>query len=390
MTRTPEHVEPQELFTHGGAQPEQPSHDQQEEAHVDLLVSNLDMDVKDIATFGVGGYRRMMDAMRGKDENGGYNAGLEITPTRALVASLATYNCVVPGIDGRPFTSAVHQSWAPGPLAIAGGKRTVTDVGAYVTMPETDRSIKTIRRISDKFGGVPAVVFPDKRDKFVLPLYTRSGLQFPAAQLAPEVYNDCANRGSLEDVYRTMSDNGVLGVVLDNHHLVRPAFLDKDYSLDPEKELDDLERLGIPLARHHVSAGREGDPDDQRTKHSQEELKAILDGPDAIARTQMGETLARGYDIWLGQAKASADRRAIVDSGNQPTGYREYRAYSFQDDLLRRWPNLPVTVEITFGGLVQALGYKPTRQQFADTHRVIAANVREFYNQAHRQAATSA
>jgi len=380
---------------------------------IQLYFSNLNLPERFIATAGVAAHRRVMDELNG-DGVLYPEMQYEITPTRRLAVDSLLGKLGIEQEEQRPFAGRLHQAWPQGLLRGAlnapSARGAVLNAAAYLVMPETRRSLKTIQRMSNQLGGVPAVVYADQKDNDghfmnlsgVGSMNVTQIMPEPmAAMSAPDPYN-----------YRRFHDSlwhrGVGGIVVDNHHLVRAADFDPGLRLDWERVLYDVEQTGTNMMGAHASAGRIDSKHEADRKRSQGELAAVFEGPDAIAKTLMGRALARSYEIWRNQRahrflpegriqESAAARVSYLETYKNSDGslrWGEYFAAVAQDpieaqareesiyrqSLRGRLDVFPLTVEIPHKGMAAHRGARRLgMSELVSMHRDVAQSWLAFF-----------
>ncbi len=325
-----------------------------------------------------------MNEIQGSEPDDGYTGGYEITPTRRLATSLELYGDDIPGAgDSRPFASAVHQSWAPGPInavrnALSGGDA-IFGLAAYTLMPEQRRSLHVIKRMSDQLGGVPAVVFADQMHDGELEDFTPYGFESCEIQLSPEAYRRCGGGTSYRDLHNSLRSRGVHGIVPATHHLQRAAKADPEHRINASRLLAAAAAAGTLILRIHAEAGRVDTAHEADKRRTLQELEALLAGPEAIGRTAMGDIMAQSYEIWQRQRVTGGIPGAR--HSQSPAGRQFPLEQVYPDKSLHGHPLLPVTAEVPFGGLaaIRPKGKVP-RADFVAIHRDITGNLRGFFD----------
>jgi hypothetical protein len=312
---------------------------------VQLYFSNLNLPEYFIATAGVASYRRIMDEIN--DDTTSLEIQYEITPTRrlALDSLLGQFDNQA---GERPFAGRLHQTWPrgliEGTLHAPSARSAVINGIAYLMMPGTRGSLKTLERMNRQLGTVPTVVYADQKD----------GSEFlvSATQISPELMTVT---GALQpyDYHRlhdSLGSRGVNGLIIDNHHLVRAADNDPQLHLEWEQLLDDVEQAGTGILGAHASAGRVDSKHSPDRSRSQTELAAIFGGPAAIGETIMGRVLARSYEIWRGQ-----------------------------NESVQTAAGFPLTIEIPYRGMVAHADNKRLRMpELVSMHRDVARSLGEY------------
>jgi hypothetical protein len=340
---------------------------------IQLYFSNLNLPAHFIATAGVAAHRRVMDELNG--DGAAYPAmQYEITPTRRLAVDSFLGRLGVQHEAQRPFAGRVHQTWSHGLLRGVLHAPSVASAAfngaAYLVMPETRRSLKTIQRMSDQLGGVQAVVYADQKDNdgHLMDLSELGSMHVTQLMPEPMAATGALNPYNYRRYHDFLRDRGIRGLIADNHHLVRAADFDSDVRLDWERVLDDVEQTGTSMMGAHASAGRIDSKHEADRRRSQDELTAMFEGPDAIAETLMGRALARSYEIWRGQ-------KAYGESSSSLPGV------------------FPVTIEIPYKGMVAYRDTKRLRRpEFVSIHRDAAqhllgffSGLRQIYDRTHSQ-----
>lgn len=331
----------------------------------ELLLSNLDLPARSIALGGLHHASRLLSDIR-RGEHDGYSGGLDITPTRVLAGQLAR-TTAMPQVDGRDLVGGLHQSWAPGPLEMARyGKHRATDLGAWATMPERMASLAVMQRIIGCIGPVATTAYVDSSGRRTTVAFNTYELR-PAVQISPDMVRalePATIPGERDGWWRVLQTHGASGVAIDTMHLAHPSELpanQKPLQLDPDRILQSVEQNAMPVRAIHVAVGRSDAKDLATRRTSQRELIALLNGPDSFAATQAGDIVAKAYGIWRRQLQQPETRPPFV---------------------------IPVSVEIPYNGLLQALAARnapritatdKSRASFIAAHRDITDVLHDFF-----------
>lgn len=134
-----------------------------EGADVQLLFSNLNLQEGTIALGGVETLQRILSDINGD----GFAMHYEITPTRRLALEARLRKFDTPHEER--LAGRVHQTWPEGPIRgtrhAPSARAAVINSLAWIMMPETRRSRKTIGRISGQLDNATAIVYADQKDR---------------------------------------------------------------------------------------------------------------------------------------------------------------------------------------------------------------------------------
>lgn len=293
-------------------------------------VSNLCLSPSEVAMGGVESHRQFLDevAVAAYEGDAGYDGGYEITPTRALAASIR-FNQYTESEAVRGLYSSVHQGWAEG--------------GKYaVAMQRTHGSLKTIERLGH--GRMDAVVFGDARHKGDPVNFGEYAFGSRGVQISPEVFSDWGIDPVASDydaMAGHMAKRGLDRIVVDPFHLYR-SHRSKRMRIDPEKVLDTADNAKIPIDRVHLRAGNGDLGDDDDKRHTAQDLTALIKSPEALSKSRMGELLLGAYDIFL-LSSAGPDARFHFVTEVTEAGLRLYHERVQEDRKANRLPVLPFT-----------------------------------------------
>ncbi|HTH72600.1 MAG TPA: hypothetical protein VL737_04540 [Candidatus Pristimantibacillus sp.] len=287
---------------------------------------------------GVGAAQGSVDAHREMlgiiNEGSGVNprfAGYDLTPTRALARAMDKDGFINridpedPG-SGQLFVAA-EQSWGPGipaGLRQSAKRRSPAPIALSTAMPDMHKSLGFLAR------HLPEVPLTYCDDEGAFGRWTQDET-YPFIEAGPQIKLESflkllrADKNGLppskpyefddnglyvhyagaSDVATTLQSLGAQGVVIDTHWLQSAS--PDGRRLDPNTVLNGLSLFKTPVLRAHAAAGRidpgTTNPDDR--KRTMKDLKAVLDGPDAIARSSLGQVLGWSFAIWTEQGKDS-------------------------------------------------------------------------------------
>ena len=279
---------------------------------VTLQVSNLCLPIKEAVTGGVDqhvGFLREVNRSAMALDLEGYDAGYEITPTRALMHSIAWNNLrgksngfyfadTSGTIERRPIWTSSHAAFP--------------HFGSKYAIPlETEReSFKSMKRLDAPHGShLPKVVFADSRTRGgKLRDYREQGIDCAVAQLSPEVFEtwQITLPGHYANIKDKMKAMGIQGIVADPFHVERSHRDIPGNKIDVKRLVNAIDTGKIPVSRGHLALGRTDFPNVADTAQSIDNLKALIDSPDAFAETMAGKFLGHCFDIWLDRHEADA------------------------------------------------------------------------------------
>jgi hypothetical protein len=360
--------------------------------------SNMNLDEVHIAYGGLGTCRTILQHIEG--DNLLYTGGYELTPTRRLARSTAEAgfhdNVRQVGDAIAPLVGRLHQAWAPSFNQLDSMK----DVGVVAVMPESRSSLRILARMSRQLGHVPLVVYAGQRDERGALLRFHDFGHQNQTQLLPE---DVASLG--QPNYRAYHDSlwqrGIQKVVVDNSKQSGPDAYEWWNST-----LDEAEAAGTLIGGLHAAAGRVDSKQDMDRKRSVQELRALLEGPEALGSTAMGAILGKAYGLWQRQRTAGRlpDARikevcSTVDFFPRPgEDWGPYFQRSARNPVISQMreeaayrrstygspQTLPVTVEVPYQGLVAVRGKKlphVSRADFSAMHRDIVHSLHAYFAQ---------
>lgn len=352
-----------------------------------------------IATAGVDTYKDILHRIEDGGEEGIFNGGYDITPTRRLFIESR-----IGKFDGERFASQVHQTWPKGYIRGTKLEPTLRSMlanhAAYTLMPEVYRGLPGVRLMSDQLGGVPVCVYPTEYDFDGTPMQYKRYSPLTAAQITPEAMDEAGGRDNYRAFHDFLWRLGVIGVIVDNHHIMRGG-------LDAEKILQNVRETGTNVFGLHAAAGRYDSKVPAERERSQRDLVALLKGPEAIGRSAMGEVLAEGYAIALGQRHSAVlpaarlgERQAAIERSIEEHMARirteraelvkPYEAdplelqYSRERDYLR-WLSkrfgavVSVSLELPYGGLKAHREGRLSRADFYSMTRDAGRHLHGFF-----------
>lgn len=377
---------------------------------IELCFSNLNAPEWIVATAGVQTYQRLIQKIEGDTSQPIYNGGYEITPTHQLALDARRHKLATAhnAMQGAPFASRLHQTWPQGLLTAArtsSPRSAVINAVARGMMPETRASLKTIDRMSRQLGGVPLIVYGDQLDEQgQLVDFSDTGFM-TATQISPEVLTMLGEGQPFRDVHDSLWSRGVQGLIVDCHHIQR-TFAGSDRTPDWQAILGEIRSVGTLVLGVHVSAGRRDAKHETERARSQQELAALVKGPEAFGRTAMGEILAATYEVWRDQQqttllpqrrleeltiarrtdataasnKNAVDRLRTYAADPVESQFRAESAYKYVS--AGRRSRLGVTTEVPYRGLVRLreASARISDRDFTALHRDIGLHVRAFYD----------
>jgi len=257
--------------------------------------------------------------------DGQYNGGYQITPTRALIASIDTARAVGQSarLEEKPLYSSVHQSWAGN-----------NQYG--IIMPREAGSIKTIERFG-RNGEKDAVVFGDSRKKDgSLVNFGEYKLGNPGVQLTAEVFEAWGIPGDVPaahfDIPDRMEAQGITHAVIDPYHLYRAHRKDAQKRIDPQMTMLVLGRAGVPINQVHLRAGNGDLGTAEDLVETKKDLAALIEGPRELAGSAMGALALQAHDIFLGQNVDNPNATFTYVNEVTEAALRAYHARTMGED----------------------------------------------------------
>lgn len=319
---------------------------------------------------------QFLDDARHDDNDGGFEGGVTITPSRLFMHSIRDKLPVKSNREfGRPIIGGVEQAGPTGLItgakeawqasearhsigrltALAG--RLVLTAESVSDMPKRPRSLTNIERISELFGGLPALVDGARRHNGQLVDF--SGLHFNGTYtlLPPEVCKASFGGEHYRNFHDSLHARGIDGVVISTHRMTRSALAIPQYQLDIDATFEGIRREGTLIGGIHVEAGRVDTRHQAVRARSINEAAALLSGdPDSFAKSQTAELIARAYNIYTAQRSELAAWQASRTPASR----------------------LPVTIKIPYAGLTVYKGRRLSLQDTAAALGSAAGTVRAY------------
>jgi hypothetical protein len=296
-----------------------------------------------------------------------FDGGLQITPTRAIMAGLRKHQAsVYLGLTqplrqdpSQPLFSSGEQSWSRG---IVGGVKSfikddrntgIVQLGGGVLMPEQQtslRGLESLQRLAPE-GKMHAVVYGGLRKTGVESNFEGHTFESVSLQLEPEQLQDrwgwdLSDKKRYKEIGERLEGQHIDGVTIDPVHMWREHGRIQGLRMNWDEALYAIEETGVPVKDLHVPIARIDRRADDR-KRSLEEAEVLISHPEEFIRTQTGEILEAGVEIWYGQNRDNPDAK------------------------------LRAVLEMPYAGLVR-LGLAGSKSDVYMTNRHIARNLRGF------------
>ncbi|HKR82024.1 MAG TPA: hypothetical protein VJR27_03410 [Candidatus Saccharimonadales bacterium] len=258
--------------------------------------------------------------------------------------------------------------------------------------------------MSEQLGEIPMTVYANQRDKNGELLSMSHYDKKTATQIEPETFRALGGHEDYRAFHDSLIQRGVRGIIVANHHLTR-AGVSLDDRLKWKEVLQSVKETGTQVCAMHAEFGRIDAKHDADKTRSMQELDAVLQGPEAIGHTLMGEVLAEGYSLWASQHATNLLPKRRIEEKNaamlrveesfnndmkmparmaacfsDPAVAQHYTETRYIKELHESQPELFVATEVPYDALVKHRETELSRDDFISMTRDIGQSLNTFFD----------